>query len=102
MPGAKASLAALQRRAQLLETANTARDGDGGARAKAQRDRAAAALAESYFSEGKGHNTAGDFWAAREYAWRIRSNPLPPCYTALALTLATPPLPLRPPPYKVL
>ena len=24
-------------------------------------------MAEAYFSEGKQHNAAGDFWAAREY-----------------------------------
>ena len=47
----------LRRRAALLEAANTARD------AKAFRDKEA----EAYFSEGKQHNTAGDFWAARQY-----------------------------------
>ena len=64
---ARLSLGVLRRRVALLEAANAARDGDGGARAKAARDKHAAAVAEAFFGEGKQHNTAGDFWAAREY-----------------------------------
>ena len=43
-----------------------------------------------YFSEGKQHNTAGDFWAARQYFEHANPypnpNPYPKPYPLLALT----------------
>eukprot|EP00964_Phaeocystis_antarctica_P026903 scaffold15145_cov54-Phaeocystis_antarctica.AAC.5 len=47
----------------------------------------ATAVAEAYFSEGKQHNAAGDFWAAREYF--VHAYVAAPSH-ALLLSVATP------------
>ena len=44
-------------------------------------------MAEAYFSEGKQHNAAGDFWAAREYF--VHAYVAAPSH-ALLLSVATP------------
>ena len=50
-------------------------------------------MAEAFFGEGKQHNAAGDFWAAREYF--VHACVAAPS-NALLLSVATPLLTLTP------
>ena len=50
-------------------------------------------MAEAFFGEGKQHNAAGDFWAAREYF--VHAYVAAPS-NALLLSVATPLLALTP------